>query len=50
MFKTGDRSINRNMAPPDGLYLVKIIYKSAESKASPDSGNRNPEAREEDEE
>lgn len=26
MFKTGDRSINRHMAPGEGLYLVKIIY------------------------
>jgi tRNA pseudouridine38-40 synthase len=29
MFKTGDRSINRHMAPGEGLYLVKIIYNNA---------------------
>jgi tRNA U38,U39,U40 pseudouridine synthase TruA len=26
MFKNQDRSLLRHMAPPDGLYLVKIIY------------------------
>lgn len=56
MFTTGDRSINRHMAPPEGLYLVKIIYgspesgvRSPESKGNPGSGIRNPESAEEDE-
>jgi tRNA pseudouridine38-40 synthase len=53
MFKTGDRSINRHMAPGEGLYLVKIIYaspesgvRSPESRESPESGSRSPDSKE----
>jgi tRNA pseudouridine38-40 synthase len=42
MFKKEDRSINKHMAPADGLYLVKIIY-----NRNAEVGTRKPELKEE---